>query len=47
MKLPYGYYLDEEGRISIHEEKANNVRAIYRQYLSDMSLGKIADWLYE
>ena len=47
MKLPYGYYLDEEGGIAIHEEKANTVRMLYRQYLSGMSLGGIADLLYE
>ena len=47
MKLPYGYYLDEEGGVAIHEGKANTVRMIYRQYLSGMSLGGIVDLLYE
>ena len=32
--------------MSINEEKANTVRLIYRQYLSGMSLGGIADLLY-
>ena len=47
MKLPYGYYLDENSGIAIHEEKANTIRMIYRQYLSGMSLGGIADLLFE
>ena len=46
MKLPYGFYLNSDGAVSINEEKANTVRLIYRQYLSDMSLGGIADLLY-
>lgn len=46
MKLPYGYYLNSGGAVSINEEKANTVRLIYRQYLSGMSLGGIADLLY-
>ena len=32
--------------MSINEEKANTVRLIYRQYLSGMSLGRIANLLY-
>ncbi len=46
MKLPYGFYLNSDGVVSINEEKANIVRLIYRQYLSGMSLGGIADLLY-
>ena len=46
MKLPYGFYLNSDGAVSINEEKANTVRLIYRQYLSGMSLGGIADLLY-
>ncbi len=47
MKLPYGFYLDYNGNVAIDGEKANTVRLIYRQYLSGMSLGGIADLLYE
>ena len=46
MKLPYGFYLNPNGNVAIEEEKANTVRLIYRQYLSGMSLGGIADLLY-
>ena len=46
MKLPYGFYLNSDGAVSINEEKANTVRLIYRQYISGMSLGGIADLLY-
>ena len=46
MKLPYGFYLNSDGAVSINEERANTVRLIYRQYLSGMSLGGIADLLY-
>lgn len=46
MKLPYGFYLNSDGAVSINEEKVNAVRLIYRQYLSGMSLGGIADLLY-
>ena len=46
MKLPYGFYLNSDGAVSINEEKANTVRLIYRQYLSGMSMGGIADLLY-
>ena len=46
MKLPYGFYLKPDDTVVIDEEKANTVRLIYRQYLSGMSLGGIADLLY-
>ncbi len=46
MKLPYGFYLKPDDTVGIDEEKANTVRLIYRQYLSGMSLGGIADLLY-
>lgn len=46
MKLPYGFYLTDDGTVAIDHEKANTVRLIYRQYLSGMSLGRIADLLY-
>lgn len=46
MKLPYGFCLDPNGSVAIDEEKANTVRLIYRQYLSGVSLGGIADLLY-
>jgi len=47
MKLPYAFYIDSDGVITIDQEKANIVRQIYRQYLSGMSLGRIADFLFE
>ena len=46
LKLPYGFYLKPDDTVGIDEEKANTVRLIYRQYLSGMSLGRIADLLY-
>lgn len=46
MKLPYGYYLTDDGTVTIDKEKTDTVRLIYRQYLSGMSLGGIADLLY-
>lgn len=46
MRLPYGFYLTNDGAVAIDHEKADIVRLIYRQYLSGMSLGGIADLLY-
>lgn len=47
MGVPYGYYLAPNGHVAIDQEKANIVRMIYQQYLSGMSLGGIADFLFE
>ena len=46
MSLPYGFMLAPDGHITIDQEKANTVRAIYQQYLSDMSLKGVADFLF-
>ena len=46
MSLPYGFMLALDGHITIDQEKANTVRAIYQQYLSGMSLKGIADFLF-
>ena len=47
MPLPYGFTLASAGNIIVDSEKANIIRTIYRQYLSGMSLGGIADFLSE
>lgn len=47
MSVPYGYYIAPNGHVAIDQEKANIVRMIYRQYLSGMSLGGIADFLFK
>ena len=47
MSIPYGYYLAPNGYVIIDQEKANIVRMIYQQYLSGMSLGGIADFLFK
>lgn len=47
MGVPYGYYLAPNGHVAIDQEKANIVRMIYQQYLSGMSLGGIADFLFK
>ena len=47
MKLPYGFYRTEDGVVAIDQKKAATVRLIYRQYLSGMSLGGIADLLFK
>lgn len=47
MKLPYGFYLADDGTVAIDHEKAETVRLIYRQYLSGISLGRIADLLFK
>lgn len=47
MRLPYGFYYDGDGHVAIDNKKANVVKMIYRQYLSGMSLGGIADFLYQ
>ncbi len=47
MSLPYGFMLAADNRIIVDLEKANIVRTIYQQYLSGMSLGGIADFLFE
>lgn len=46
MSLPYGFMLAPEGNISVDQEKANTVRAIYQQYLSGTSLKGIAEFLF-
>ena len=47
MPLPYGFMLAPDSHIIVDPEKANIVRTIYQQYLSGMSLGGIADFLFE
>ena len=47
MSIPYGYYLAPNGHAAVDQEKANIVRMIYQQYLSSMSLGGIADFLFK
>ena len=47
MSIPYGYYLAPNGHVAVDQEKANIVRMIYQQYLSGMSLGGIADFLFK
>ena len=47
MGVPYGYHLAPNGHVAIDQEKANIVRMIYQQYLSGMSLGGIADFLFK
>ncbi len=47
MPLPYGFIQTPDSRIIVDPEKANIVRTIYQQYLSGMSLGRIADFLFE
>ena len=46
MSLPYGFMLAPDGHITIDQEKASIVQAIYQQYLSGMSLKGIADFLF-
>ncbi len=47
MSLPYGFVSASDSHIAVDPEKANIVRTIYQQYLSGMSLGGIADVLFE
>ena len=47
MPLPYGFMEAPDSRIIVDPQKANIVRSIYQQYLSGMSLGRIADFLFE
>lgn len=47
MGVPYGYYIAPNGHVAIDQEKANIVRMIYPQYLSGMSLGGIAYFLFK
>lgn len=47
MGVSYGYYIAPNGHVGIEQEKANIVRMIYQQYLSGMSLGRIADFLFK
>lgn len=46
MPLPYGFIQTPDSRIIVDPQKANIVRSIYQQYLSGMSLGRIADFLF-
>ncbi len=47
MSLPYGFMSSPDGLIVVDPEKASIVRTIYQQYLSGISLGGIADFLFE
>lgn len=47
MSLPYGFISASDSRIIVDPEKANIVKTIYQQYLSGMSLGGIAQFLFE
>ena len=47
MSLPYGFMSASDNRIIVDPEKANTIKTIYQQYLSGMSLGGIADFLFE
>ena len=47
MGVSYGYYIAPNDHVGIEQEKANIVRMIYQQYLSGMSLGRIADFLFK
>ena len=43
MPLPYGFMRASDSHIILDPQKANIVKTIYQQYLSGMSLGRIAD----
>ena len=47
MPLPYGFMRASDSHIILDPQKANIVKTIYQQYLSGMSLGRIADFLFE
>ncbi len=47
MSLPYGFMSSPNGLIIVDPEKASIVRTIYHQYLSGISLGGIADFLFD
>lgn len=47
MSLPYGFMSVSGNRIIVDPEKANIVKTIFQQYISGMSLGGIADFLFE
>lgn len=47
MSLPYGFMSASGNHIIVDTEKTNIVKAIFQQYLSGMSLGGIADFLFE
>lgn len=46
MPLPYGFMRASDSHIILDPQKANIVKTIYQQYLSGMSLGRIADFLF-
>lgn len=41
-KLPYGYYEDEEGQIKINSQEATIVRKIFKDYINNRSIRKVA-----
>ena len=47
MKIPYGYYLDQQNKISIDPAKAEVVVMIYDMYIEGASLRKISQKLSE
>jgi hypothetical protein len=46
-KIPYGYQMNNDGMITIHETESSVVKNIFQLYLSGNSLGKIASCLAE
>lgn len=47
MGVSYGYYIAPTGYVAVDQEKTDIVKMIYQQYLSSMSLGGIADFLFK
>lgn len=46
-RICYGYTIDENNQVQIHQEQANVVSIIFSKYLAGYSLGKLSDMLFE
>lgn len=46
MRIPYGFYLVNNGALEVNENEASNIRMIFDYYLAGASLGKEVDMLY-
>lgn len=45
MKIPYGYYINENNEVNIDIDKAEAVKLIYDMYIDNISLRKISEEL--
>ncbi len=45
MKIPYGFAVDNDGKVTIDQAQAQVIQMIFREYLNGNSLGGLARML--